>query len=171
MVKVESSIKVESPTDATPAKAPAPSGAPNAAAGQGAAVNPASGPVVFFDGLCGLCNRFVDFVLRHDSRGVFRFAPLQGETARALLAEADIRDLKTVVLSDGGHTYRKSTAVLRVLAGLGGFWRLVAALLWLVPWPLRDLGYVCVARTRYAIFGKKDSCRMPTPAERGRILP
>jgi len=128
-------------------------------------------PVVFFDGVCGLCNRFVDFVIRHDSRGVFHFAPLQGETARERLTEADVRDLKTVVLLDGEGTYRKSTAVLRVLGRLGAFWRAVAAVLWLVPRPLRDVGYAWVARNRYAIFGKKETCRLPTPAERGLFLP
>jgi predicted DCC family thiol-disulfide oxidoreductase YuxK len=128
-------------------------------------------PVVFFDGVCGLCNRFVDFVIRHDARGVFHFAPLQGETARECLDEADVRDLKTVVLLDGDGTYRKSTAVLHVLGRLGGFWRAVAAVLSLVPRPLRDVGYSWVARSRYAIFGKKETCRLPTPAERGRFLP
>jgi predicted DCC family thiol-disulfide oxidoreductase YuxK len=130
-----------------------------------------STPVVFFDGVCGLCNRFVDFVIRHDARGAFHFAPLQGETARERLAEADVRDLKTFVLLDGEGTYRKSTAVLRVLGRLDGFWRAVAAVLWLVPRPLRDVGYSVVARYRYAIFGKKAACRLPTPAERGRFLP
>ena len=77
-------------------------------------------PVIFFDGVCGLCNRFVDFVIRRDRQGVFRLAPLQGETARDRLAAADVRDLKTVVLVDPSGTYRKSTAVLRVLGRLGG---------------------------------------------------
>ena len=92
-------------------------------------------PVIFFDGVCGLCNRFVDFVIRHDRQGVFRLAPLQGETARDRLAEADVVDLKTVVLVDASGTYRKSTAVLRVLGRLGTFWKFAAALLWVIPRP------------------------------------
>jgi predicted DCC family thiol-disulfide oxidoreductase YuxK len=128
-----------------------------------------SHPVIFFDGLCGLCNRFVDFVIRRDSCGVFRFAPLQGETARERLAEADVRDLKTMFLIDREGTHRKSAAVLRVVVRLGGFWR-AAALLWIVPRLLRDVGYSLIANNRYALFGKKETCRLPTPDERGRFL-
>jgi predicted DCC family thiol-disulfide oxidoreductase YuxK len=130
----------------------------------------ASHPVIFFDGVCGLCNRFVDFVIRRDTRRVFRFAPLQGETARHWLDAADVRDLKTVVLIDREGTHRKSSAVLRVLRGLGGFWRAVGAVLWFVPFPLRDVGYSLIAGNRYALFGKKETCRLPTPDERGRFL-
>jgi predicted DCC family thiol-disulfide oxidoreductase YuxK len=128
-------------------------------------------PVIFFDGVCGLCNRFVDFVIRRDRQGVFRLAPLQGETARDRLAEADVVDLKTVVLVDASGTYRKSTAVLRVLGCLGIFWKIAAALLWVIPRPLRDLGYSWIATNRYAIFGRKETCRLPSAAERERFLP
>lgn len=128
-------------------------------------------PVIFFDGVCGLCNRFVDFVIRHDRQGVFRLAPLQGETARDRLAEADVLDLKTMVLVDPSGTYRKSTAVLRVLGRLGTFWKFAAALLWVIPRPLRDLGYSWIAANRYAIFGRKETCRLPSAAERERFLP
>jgi len=128
-------------------------------------------PVIFFDGVCGLCNRFIDFVIRHDQAGVFSFAPLQGETARQRLPEADVRDLTTVVLCDEQGIFRKSTAAARILIQLGGAWRVLGTALRLVPRPLRDAGYSVVARYRYAIFGKKDSCRMPTPAERARFLP
>lgn len=172
MADVESSV-----TQAGPAEGAAwPKNTNAAAIGEATPVSPmgqqgASPPVIFFDGVCGLCNRFVDFVIRRDSRGVFRLAPLQGETARERLAEADVRDLKTVVLIDGERTYRKSAAVLRVLGRLGGFWRGAAAVLWLVPRPLRDVGYSWIASNRYALFGKKESCRLPTPAERGRFLP
>jgi predicted DCC family thiol-disulfide oxidoreductase YuxK len=127
--------------------------------------------VIFFDGVCGLCNRFIDFVMRHDRAAVFHFAPLQGETAHQRLPEADVRDLTTVVLCDEQGVFRKSTAAARILVRLGGVWRIPGRALWLVPRPMRDAGYVLVARYRYAIFGKKESCRMPTPAERARFLP
>jgi predicted DCC family thiol-disulfide oxidoreductase YuxK len=130
-----------------------------------------AGPIVFFDGVCGFCNRFVDFVIRRDAAAVFRFAPLQGETARRLLPDADVCDLKTLVLWEEQGVSRKSTAVLRVLSGLGGAWRVIAVALRRVPQPLRDFGYALVARYRYAIFGKKETCRMPTAAERSRFLP
>ena len=131
----------------------------------------AAHPIIFFDGVCGLCNRFVDFVMPRDRRGVFRFSPLQGETAKARLAAADIQSLKSVVLVDETGTYRHSTAVVRVLWRLGGGWKILGGLMWLVPRPLRNLGYAAVSRLRYLLFGKKDACRMPTPAERARFLP
>jgi predicted DCC family thiol-disulfide oxidoreductase YuxK len=130
-----------------------------------------SRPVVFFDGVCGLCNRFVDFVLRRDPQGLFLFSPLQGETAARRLDAADIADLKTVVVVDGDRAYRKSAAVIHVLGRLGGFWRAAAALLWIVPRPIRNLGYSWIANSRYTIFGKKETCRLPTAEERSRFLP
>jgi predicted DCC family thiol-disulfide oxidoreductase YuxK len=128
-------------------------------------------PVIFFDGVCGLCNRFVDFVIRRDPGGVFQFSPLQGETAAERLAPGDIVDLKTVVVVDSNATYRKSAAVIRVLQRLGGIWPLAAALFWVVPRPIRDLGYSWIANNRYAIFGKKETCRLPSADERARFLP
>jgi predicted DCC family thiol-disulfide oxidoreductase YuxK len=127
-------------------------------------------PIVFFDGVCGFCNRSVDFVLAHDPRGAFRFAPLQGETARQLLTEADVRDLNSIVLLEGDAVFRKSTAVARILSRLGGAWGVLGAILRSIPRPVRDLGYNIVARYRYAIFGKRETCRMPSPSERARFL-
>lgn len=142
------------------------------------------GPILFFDGVCGLCNGFVDFLMARDKRGAFRFAALQGETAAAALAPEDLpgeasppqgggdgaEALRSVILRDGEGLHRRSEAAIRCLAGLGGYWSL-ANLLRLVPRPLRDLGYDFIARHRYRWFGKRETCRMPTPAERGRFLP
>ncbi|MFG0334728.1 MAG: thiol-disulfide oxidoreductase DCC family protein [Maioricimonas sp. JB049] len=130
-----------------------------------------SGPVLFFDGVCGLCNSVVDFVIRHDAAGQFRFAPLQGETARQSLPAEEIEQLGTVVLQLGSRQYRKSAAVVRILWCLGGVWKIPGTMLWLIPAPVRDLGYRIVARWRYRLFGRKETCRMPTPEERDRILP
>jgi predicted DCC family thiol-disulfide oxidoreductase YuxK len=140
---------------------------------RGARIEPGTvgGPVLFFDGVCGLCNRFIDFVITRDRAAVFRFAPLQGETARDHLPETDVRVINTMVLRDEQGVFRKSTAAVRVLIRLGGAWRILGGALWLVPRPLRDAAYSVVARYRYAIFGKKETCRMPTPAERARFLP
>jgi predicted DCC family thiol-disulfide oxidoreductase YuxK len=128
------------------------------------------GPIVFFDGVCGLCNAWVDFLLKHDRRGLWRFAPLQGETARRLLNAADVEHLHTLVLWTPAGTYRKSSAVWRILWSLGGVWRVAACLTWLIPRPVRNWGYDLVARHRYRIFGRKESCRLPTPHERARFL-
>ncbi|WP_010584375.1 thiol-disulfide oxidoreductase DCC family protein [Schlesneria paludicola] len=127
--------------------------------------------ILFFDGVCGLCNWSVDFVLRRDVNCDFQFAPLQGDTAKALLTPEDVNDLNTVVLLVGDRTYRKSAAVVRILWQLGPAWRCLGALLWLIPLPLRNLGYSIIARNRYHLFGKKESCRIPTAEERVRFLP
>ena len=129
-----------------------------------------SGPIVFFDGVCGLCNSSVDFLMRHDRAGRMRFAPLQGETAARMLPEADRLHLGSMVLVHHAKTYRKSAAVVRALWQLGGCWSVAAGMLWLIPAPLRDLGYSAVAAMRFRLGGRKESCRMPTAEERGRIL-
>jgi predicted DCC family thiol-disulfide oxidoreductase YuxK len=129
-----------------------------------------SGPIVFFDGVCGLCNSSVDFFMRQDREGRLKFAPLQGETAAACLAATDRENLSSLVFFHDGVSMRKSSGVVQILRQLGGVWKLLAGLLWIIPKPLRDLGYTCVATFRYRLFGKKETCRMPTAEERGRIL-
>ena len=127
-------------------------------------------PIVFFDGVCGMCNRFVDFVLPRDRERVFLFAPLQGTTAQARLTAADVQQVSTIVLIDEGGTHRRSKAVVRILCRLGLGWKITGFLLAMIPRPLRDLGYRLVARYRYSFFGKKETCRIPTPEERERFL-
>ncbi len=134
--------------------------------------------VLFFDGVCGLCNRSVDFVLSRDRRGAIRFAPLQGETARRVLSSefrvpsAKTQSFDTIVwLDSSSREFVRSAAFVRVLWRLGGVWWLFGWLLWLIPRPLRDVGYRLVAANRYRLFGKKETCRLPSPAERERFLP
>lgn len=123
--------------------------------------------VVYFDGVCGLCNRFVDFLLRRDRQLRLRFAPLQGTTATALSlpTESD-----TVVVMDGTRTLARSDAALAALSSLGGLW-VFTAVLGLVPRPLRDGVYRFVARNRYQWFGHRDRCRLPDPHEAQSFLP
>jgi predicted DCC family thiol-disulfide oxidoreductase YuxK len=125
--------------------------------------------VIYFDGFCGLCNGFVDFVLARDSARRFRFAALQGSAATSRFGAAGDVDPTTIILEEDGVVYERSTAALRIIAGLGGVWTL-AAVLGLVPRPIRDAVYDWVARNRYAWFGKRDSCRLPTPEERAAFL-
>ena len=101
-------------------------------------------PIVFFDGVCGLCNNFVDFLLDRDVDGVLRFAPLQGTAAEELVSEEIRTGLGTVVFADNGRTWIRSGAVSRILMRLGGRWKLLGMLLWVIPWPLRDIGYAVV---------------------------
>jgi predicted DCC family thiol-disulfide oxidoreductase YuxK len=128
-------------------------------------------PVIFFDGVCGLCNHWIDFILARDRKQQFRFSPLQGETARDCLGAVAAESLSSVVLRDATGTYRKTDAVWRMLTRLGGIWWCAGGLLRLVPQPIRNGGYDFVARHRYRWFGQKETCRLPTPAERARFLP
>jgi len=128
-------------------------------------------PIVFFDGVCELCNRTVDFLLRRDPAGVFRFAPLQGETARTQLPAGDVESRETIVLLDEQGRHRGESAAVRILWRLGRGWKVAAGLLWLFPRPVRDAGYRLVSSTRYRLFGKKETCRTPTPDEREWFLP
>jgi predicted DCC family thiol-disulfide oxidoreductase YuxK len=136
-----------------------------------AAATPLATSIVYFDGVCGMCNRTVDFVLKRDRRGHFQFAPLQGETAAARLPQGDRQLLSTLVLQTPQGEFRRSAAVVGILQGLGGMWWIAGSLLWIVPRPLRDWVYRLIAGNRYRLFGKKETCRLPTPEEAGRLLP
>ena len=129
-------------------------------------------PIVFYDGDCALCDRFVRWMLRRDRRQHrYRFAPLQGETARRMIrVDAGDPGEWSVVLVDHAGEHRRSTATLRAIAGLGGVWR-AAGLLLLLPAALRDRLYRLVARNRYRWFGRAPACALPSPDERGRFLP
>ncbi len=128
-------------------------------------------PVVFFDGVCGLCDLSVKSLLKMDHQGKLRFAPLQGETAKLLLEPHDIQELKSLVICDSQGVARYSTAVVRILWHLGGIWRFVSWNLWLIPRPIRNWGYRVVATRRYQWFGKTEACRLPQPGETDRFLP
>lgn len=123
--------------------------------------------IVFFDGTCGLCNGFVNFLLVWDRRRTFRMSPLQGETAERLLPK-DRPD--SVVLFENGKMWVRSEAVIRILTGLGGIGR-VAVLARLFPRALRDFFYDRIAAHRYGWFGQRDTCRLPSPDEPTRFLP
>ncbi|PUE38783.1 thiol-disulfide oxidoreductase DCC family protein [Limnohabitans sp. Hippo3] len=127
--------------------------------------------IVVFDGQCLLCNAWVRFLLRHDQRGVFRFAAIQGRTGQALLQQAGLQleGLQTLLLVDGAKSWQHTAAILRILHHLGWPWR-AAWLGWLVPAVLRDALYRWVARHRYRIFGWSDRCMVPSPDVATRFL-
>jgi predicted DCC family thiol-disulfide oxidoreductase YuxK len=126
--------------------------------------------VVYFDGVCGLCNHTVDLLLRLDRRGRLRFAPLQGETARRELGPEAGIDPQSFVVTHGGQRFERSAAVLETLRQLGGGYKLLLGLS-VLPARWRDRMYNAVAARRYRWFGKRDTCRIPTAAERERFLP
>ena len=127
--------------------------------------------LVLFDGVCVLCNGFVDFLLPRDPNGELTFGALQSEAGKQALRDAGLPDAmpETVIVIDDGRVYQESTAVLRVFRRLGWPWR---ALAWLrvVPRPLRDVVYRFIAKRRYRLTGRRDSCRIPSPTERARFL-
>jgi predicted DCC family thiol-disulfide oxidoreductase YuxK len=129
--------------------------------------------MIWFDGTCGLCHRSVRFVLAEDRAGLFAFSPLQGDAIRAELSDAQRAGLPdSVVVEDAERNLLiKSTGVAHVAASLGGWWRIGATLLRLVPRPLRDLGYDAVASVRRRLFAQPpDSCPIVPPRLRERFL-
>lgn len=135
---------------------------------------------MLYDGVCGLCNRFVQFTLRRDRQGIFRFASLQSPFAKAILAGQGISpdDMGTIYVlpnsdsSDGRRSglLSRSDAVAFVLKQLGGIWSLSARLIRLFPRSIRDAAYGTVARNRYRLFGRYESCPIPSETERARFL-
>jgi predicted DCC family thiol-disulfide oxidoreductase YuxK len=139
-------------------------------------------PILLYDGVCGLCNRSVQFILRHDSTAIFRFASLQSALANGILVRrgADPADLDTVYVvldhvpnaegQPNESLLSRSDAVVFVLKQLGGLWRAIGLTLQIVPRPLRDWLYRRVANNRYRIFGRHETCPVPTEAMRARFL-
>lgn len=133
--------------------------------------------LVFYDGVCGLCDRFVQFLLARDRHGVFRFAQLQGQLARRELEPRgfDPGDLDTVFVIAGwgtphGRVLQRSRAVLYTLGELGGMWTVVARIGRAIPTTIADAAYRIVARLRYRVFGRFAVCPVPKPEWRGRFV-
>jgi len=134
-------------------------------------------PVIFYDGVCGLCNRLVRFVLKRDAHDRFRFASLQSDFAAQVLAKhgASPQQLDTMyVMLDLGlpdeRLASRADAAIAVLKELGRFWSFLGVLLGFLPRWLRNWGYDRVARNRYRIFGKFDSCPLPEAKHRHKFL-
>ena len=135
-----------------------------------------SNPIVLYDGVCGLCNRLIQFLLKRDRHDRLRFASLQSEFATAVLKRHgyDPADLDTVYLIlNNGETNEqvlsRSNAILKAVASLGGIWG-IAPLGKVLPRSVRDLIYRAVAANRYRVFGKSDSCMMPEPRHRRKFI-
>jgi predicted DCC family thiol-disulfide oxidoreductase YuxK len=134
-------------------------------------------PILLYDGVCGLCNRFVQFVLRHDANATFRFAWLQGPLAAGIFKRHAVgtTSLDTVYVVENHELpderlLARSDAVIFVLRELGGIWCFCAFLLKLLPEPLRDTAYEAMARYRYRIFGRSDVCTLPRAQDHSRFL-
>lgn len=130
-----------------------------------------AGPIVLFDGECVLCSANAQFILNNDRSRRFRLAAMQGEAGAALFRRhgIDPADPDTILLIDGETVLRDSDAVLGIYARLGWPWR-IAALARVIPRGLRDPVYRWVARNRYRIFGRRETCWVPRPQDADRLL-
>lgn len=127
--------------------------------------------IVFFDGVCGLCNKSIDFLMVEDSNQNLKYSPLQGETIKKYSSQKiSDENMQTLYVWTGTEMLEKSKAWLWLMSQLGGLWFLLALPLKLVPLKLMDALYALVAENRYKIFGKKETCRLPTPSERALFL-
>jgi len=128
-------------------------------------------PVIFFDGVCNLCNSSVQFVIAHDKKDQFRFTPLQGDYAKEMLPEfnTDQQKLNTILLLVNGKLYTKSSAALRIARKLNGLIPLLYVFL-IVPKFIRDWFYDMIAKNRYKWWGKQESCWLPTPELKSKFI-
>ena len=128
-------------------------------------------PVIFFDGVCNLCNASVQFVIAHDKKDQFKFTALQGDYAKEVLSKfnADPQKLNTILLLQEGKLYTKSSAALRVAGKLNGLIPLLYVFL-LVPKFIRDWFYDIIARNRYRWWGRQESCWVPTPDLKSKFI-
>ena len=141
------------------------------------------GAVVLFDGVCNFCDASVNFVIERDGGGYFKFAPLQSDAGKELAekyglkseaaptggAGDDLIPIDSVILVEDGEAYTYSTAALRIVKRLGGFWPLLYGFI-AIPKPIRDFFYRLFAKYRYRLFGRKDECMLPSPEVRARFL-
>lgn len=137
----------------------------------GVPVPPSDGPIIVFDALCVLCSANAQFVLRYDRRGRFRLVSMQGPAGTALYRQFDIdpADPDTLIVVDRGMALRDSDAVLAIWAGLGWPWRLLG-MFRVVPHIVRDPLYRLIARHRYRLFGRRESCWLPSLEQASRVL-
>ncbi|NND16854.1 MAG: thiol-disulfide oxidoreductase DCC family protein [Eudoraea sp.] len=128
--------------------------------------------IILFDGVCNLCNRFVQWIIKRDKNDAFRFAPLESKIGQQLLQEHNLNPdaMDTIVLIQpfSGH-YTKSTAALKIGSTIGGIYR-IFSLFWIFPAFLRDPVYDWVARNRYKWYGKQDKCMVPTAELKAKFL-
>ena len=127
--------------------------------------------LILFDGVCNLCNGLVQFIIRRDPKGKFKFASLQSNVGRSLLKQFNIDPdlLHSIVVIDNGVAFQRSDAALRIANYLGGRWKMLKAFN-ILPKFFCDACYNVVAANRYRIFGKKDSCMIPTPELKERFM-
>jgi predicted DCC family thiol-disulfide oxidoreductase YuxK len=126
-------------------------------------------PIIFFDGVCNLCNGAVNFIIDRDKNAYFTFAPLQSSAAEKYIPKSLIEKTDSIILWDSGKIYSKSTAALKVAKKLDGLWKTFYSLM-IFPKIIRDAVYNMIAKNRYKWFGKRQTCRMPSQDIKNRFL-
>lgn len=129
--------------------------------------------IILFDGVCNLCNRSIQFIIKRDSKDVFRFASLQSDLGKKLLAERNINPQETdsiVLIEPNVAYYTKSSAAIEIAKELGGLWSLIGVFNYILPENIRDHIYGFIAKNRYKWFGKKDECPLPTPEQKRKFI-
>jgi predicted DCC family thiol-disulfide oxidoreductase YuxK len=130
--------------------------------------------IVFFDGVCNLCNSFVNHVISKDAQHIIFYSSLQSEKTAELLAPFNVtvneQNLSTIYFYENGALYQQSTAVLKVYKNLGGGYKLVGNILMVIPVSLRNFIYNFFARNRYRFFGRKETCRLPSKEEKDQFV-
>ena len=122
--------------------------------------------IIVFDGVCGFCNKSIDILIKLDTQKSFKYTSLQGEYVKTLDIETDI---DSIIFYEDGILYYKSTAILKILRSLGDIW-VMSNIFYLIPKVIRDFIYDVIAKYRYKIFGKRDSCRMPKEGEQDLFI-
>ena len=127
--------------------------------------------IILFDGVCNLCNSSITFVIKHDPKDLFRYAPLQSDLGQSLLKKHQInpQEVDSIILVDQEKAYTKSSAALRIARHLSGGYALLSAFLIIPPF-IRNVVYDYIAKNRYKWYGKKESCMIPTPELKAKFL-
>lgn len=126
--------------------------------------------IVLFDGLCSLCNTSVDFIVRNEKDDILKFASLQSEVGKTIVQKSELKEVPdSILFYSKGVMYTESTAALHIAQYLKRPFSWLAYLR-VIPRPIRDVVYRLIARNRYKWFGKRDTCRVPTAAERDKLL-
>lgn len=130
--------------------------------------------IIFFDGVCNLCNNFIDQIIQKDKKKIIYYSSLQADITKELLKPFNIevtdKTMSTIFFYENGKLYKQSTAVLKVYTNLGTGYSVLAKTLLVIPSFIRNLVYNFIAKNRYRFFGKKETCRLPTQEEKDQFI-
>jgi len=127
-------------------------------------------PIILFDGVCNFCNSAVQWIIKHDQQGIFQFASLQSSIGKKLIeTKPELKDIDSVILMQNGIVKTESTAALHIAKKLNG-WPKIFYIFIIIPAPIRNYFYKLFASNRYRLFGKSETCMLPTKEIRDRFL-